>query len=163
MYYLSDANYQTDNPSHTNNPSLDSRHFCYKRISRPGLELGVRVSAFAFSQDYFCRPMFTLDALRVLYSRKKIITFRVVENRCLQCIESIFVNLPQFAKSCLKESLNRFFWHFSLHLFGYFGLSVESFCFCECLFHCSTFDGGAIETYGWKTASTGFTEVHSSP
>ena len=32
---------------------------------------------------------------------------------------------------------------------------MEPFCFCECLFHCSTFDGGAIETYGWKTASTG--------
>ena len=111
--------------------------------------------------------MFTLDALRALYSRKKKEknkkTFRVVENRCLQCVESIFVNLPQFAKSCLKERLNRFFWHFSLHLFGYFGLSVESFCFCECLFHRSTFDGGAIETHGWKTASTGFTEVHSSP
>ena len=51
MYYLSDANYQTDNPPHTNNPSLDS--FCYKGISRPGLELGVRVSTFAFSQRLF--------------------------------------------------------------------------------------------------------------
>ena len=50
------------------------------------------------------------------------ITFRVVENRYLQCVESIFVNLPQFAKSGLKESLNRFFWYFSLQLFGYFGL-----------------------------------------
>ena len=55
-------------------------------------------------------------------------TFRVVENRCLQCVESIFVNLPQFAKSGLKESLNRFFWYFSLHLFGYFGL-VSSLLF----------------------------------
>ena len=36
-------------------------------------------------------------------------TFRVVENRCLQYAESIFVNLPQFAKFGLKESLNRFF------------------------------------------------------
>ena len=95
--------------------------------------------------------MFTLDALRALYSRKK--TFRVVENRCLHCVESIFVNLPQFAKSGLKESLNRFFWYFSLHLFGYFGL-IWAFCFCESLFHC-TFNGGAIETYCWKTASTG--------
>ena len=70
--------------------------------------------------------MFTLDALRALYSRKK--TFRVVENRCLQYAESTFVNLPQFAKFGLKESLNRFFWYFSLHLFGYFGL-ISSFLF----------------------------------
>ena len=103
--------------------------------------------------------MFTLDALRALYSRQK--TFRVVENCCLHCVESIFVNLPQFAKSGLKESLNRFFWYFSLHLFGYFGL-IWAFCFCESLFHC-TFNGVAIETYGWKTASTGVAEVHSSP
>ena len=87
--------------------------------------------------------MFTLDALDALYSRKT--TFRVVENRCLEFVESIFVNLPQFAKSGLKESLNRFFWYFSLHLFGYFGLVSSLFCFCECLLHC-TFDGGAIET-----------------
>ena len=72
--------------------------------------------------------MFTLDALRTLYSRKKKKkTFRVVENRCLHCVESIFVNLPQFAKSGLKESLNRFFWYFSLHLFGYFGLVSSLF------------------------------------
>ena len=88
--------------------------------------------------------MFTLDAWRALYSRKT--TFRVVENRCLQFVESIFVNLPQFAKSGLKESLNRFFWYFSLHLFGYFGLVSSLFCFYECSLHCSTFDGGAIET-----------------
>ena len=69
--------------------------------------------------------MFTLDALRALYSRKK--TFRAVEDRCLQCVGSIFVNLPQFAKSGLKESLNRFFWYFSLHLFGYFGLVSSLF------------------------------------
>ena len=49
-------------------------------------------------------------------------TFHVLENRCLHCVESIFVNLPQFVKSGLKESLNRLFWYFSLHLFGYFGL-----------------------------------------
>ena len=54
-------------------------------------------------------------------------TFRVVENHCPQCVESIFVNLPQFAKSGLKESLNRFFWYFSLHLFGYFGLVSSLF------------------------------------
>ena len=39
----------------------------------------------------------------------------------------MFVNLPQFAKSGLKESLNRFFWYFSLHLFGYFGLVSSLF------------------------------------
>jgi len=54
-------------------------------------------------------------------------TFCLVENHCLQCVESIFVNLPQFAKSGLKESLNRFFWYFSLQLFGYFGLVSSLF------------------------------------
>ena len=47
--------------------------------------------------------------------------------------------------------------------FWIFWSGVEPFCFCECLNHCSTFDGGAIETYGWKAASTGVAEVHSSP
>ena len=61
----------------------------------------------------------------VLQKKKK--TFHVVENHCLQCVESIFVNLPQFAKSGVKESLNRFFWNFSLHLFGYFGLVSSLF------------------------------------
>ena len=68
--------------------------------------------------------MFTLAALCLVLQRK---TFRIGENRCLQCVESIFVNLPQFAKSGLKESLNRFFWYFSLHLFGYFGLVSSLF------------------------------------
>ena len=63
--------------------------------------------------------------------QKKI--FRLVENHCLQCVESIFVNLPQSVKSGVKESLNRFFWYFSLHLFGYFGL-VSSRFVSECLF-----------------------------
>ena len=54
-------------------------------------------------------------------------TFRVVENRCLQCEESILVNLLQFAKIGLKESLNRCFWYFSLHLSGYFGLVSSLF------------------------------------
>ena len=61
----------------------------------------------------------------VLQKKKK--RFHVVENRCLQCVESIFVNLPQFAKSGVKENLNRFFWNFSLHLFGYFGLVSSLF------------------------------------
>ena len=70
--------------------------------------------------------MFTLGWIaRPVFQKKK--TFRVVENHCLQFVESIFVNLPQFAKSGLKESLNRFFWHFSLHLFGYFGLVSSLF------------------------------------
>ena len=86
-------------------------------------------------------------------------TFRLVENHCLQFVESIFVNLPQSVKSGVKESLNRFSWYFSLHLFGYFGLVSSRFVF-ECLFHCRTFDGGAIKTYGWKTASTGVAEIH---
>ena len=54
-------------------------------------------------------------------------TFRVVENRCLHCVGLIFVNLLQFAKPGLKESLNRFFWYVSLHLFGYFGLVSSLF------------------------------------
>ena len=89
--------------------------------------------------------------------QKKI--FRLVENHCLQCVESIFVNLPQSVKSGVKESLNRFFWYFSLHPFGYFGLVSSRFVF-ECLFHCRTFDGGAIKTYGWKTALTGVAKIH---
>ena len=48
-------------------------------------------------------------------------TFCVVENRCPQCVESIFVNLPQFVKSGVKESLNRFSW--------YFWSGIELFCF----------------------------------
>ena len=54
-------------------------------------------------------------------------TFCVVGNRCLQCVESIFGNLPQFAKPGVKESLNRFSWYFCLHLFGYFGLVSSLF------------------------------------
>ena len=49
-------------------------------------------------------------------------TFRVVENHCLQCVESIFVNLPQFVKSGLKlRKSKQVFLVFSLDLFGYFG------------------------------------------
>ena len=54
-------------------------------------------------------------------------TFRIVENRCLQCVESILVNLPQFTKFGFKKSLNRCFWYFSLHLSGYFGLVSRLF------------------------------------
>ena len=43
----------------------------------------------------------------VLLTKKK--TFRVVENRCPHCVKSIFLNLPQLAKSGLKEGLNRLF------------------------------------------------------
>ena len=67
---------------------------------------------------------------RPVLQKKK--TFRVVENHCLQWVmylESIFVNLPQFAKSGLKESLNRLFGYFSLHLFGYFGLVSSLFVY----------------------------------
>ena len=59
-------------------------------------------------------------------------TFRLVENHCLQCVESIFVNLPQSVKSGVKESLNRFSWYFSLHLFGYFGVVSSRFVFGVC-------------------------------
>ena len=75
--------------------------------------------------------MFTLGALRALYSRPEK-TFHVVENRCLQCVESIIVNLPQFAKSGWKESLNMqvlLVLIFSLHLFRYFALVSSLFVF----------------------------------
>ena len=105
--------------------------------------------------------MFTLDAPRALYSRKK--TFRVVENRCLQRVESIFVNVTQFAKSGLKESLNRFFWYFSLHLFGYFGLVSSLFlsvsvCFTALL----SMAAPSKRTVGIPRRR-GVAEVHSSP
>ena len=60
-YYLSDAKYQTDNPSHTNNPSLvRKRPFLLQwMMSRLGLELGVCVSAFAFSQRLFSNWLLT--------------------------------------------------------------------------------------------------------
>ena len=54
-------------------------------------------------------------------------TFSVVENRCLQCVESILLNLLQFVKFGFKKSLNRCFWYFSLHLSGYFGLVSSLF------------------------------------
>ena len=44
-YYLSDANHQTDNPSHTNNRCLVWKWPFLLRMSRLGLELGARVSA----------------------------------------------------------------------------------------------------------------------
>ena len=46
-----------------------------------------------------------------------------------------------------------FFTSFSIFCSGF-----KPFCFCECLLHCSAFDGGAIEMYGWKTASTGLSK-----
>ena len=55
---------------------------------------------------------------RLVLQRK---TFCVVENCCLQCVESIFVTLPQLAKSGF------FFWYFSLYVFGYFGLLSSLF------------------------------------
>ena len=46
-YFLSDPNHQTDNLPHMNNPSLVwKRPFLFQWMSRPGLELGVCVSAF---------------------------------------------------------------------------------------------------------------------
>ena len=53
-YYLSDANHQTDDPSHTNNPSLvRKRPFLCNECRAPALSWAVRVSSFAFSQDFF--------------------------------------------------------------------------------------------------------------
>ena len=73
------------------------------------------------------------------------------------------VNLPQFAKSVLKESLKQVLLIFFFTSFWVFWSGIEPFCLYECLLHCSTSDGGAIETYGWKTALTGVAEVYSSP
>ena len=67
---------------------------------------------------------------RPVLQKKK--TFRVVENHCLQCVESIFVNLPQFAKSGLKlrKSKQVFFCIFFTS-FWIFWSGIEPFCFCE--------------------------------
>ena len=77
-------------------------------------------------------------------------TFGVVENRCLQCVQSIFVNLSQFAKYGLKESLNRFFSYFSLHPFGYFGLVSSLFVSVSVCFTAALSMAAPGETYGWK-------------
>ena len=37
---------------------------------------------------------------------------------------------------------------FSFTSFWIFWNGIEPFCFCEFLFHCSTFDGGSIKTVG---------------
>ena len=54
-YYLSDTNYQTVNPSHTNDPSLVwKRPFLLQWMLLLGLEMGrVRVSLLLFLKDYF--------------------------------------------------------------------------------------------------------------
>ena len=62
-------------------------------------------------------------------------TFRIVEDRCLQYVESIFINLPHFVKSGVRKSKQVLLVFFSLHLLGYFGL-VSSRLVSECLFHC---------------------------
>ena len=109
----------------------------------------------------FKRPMFTLDALRALHSKKK--TLCVVENRCLQCVGSIFVNLPQFAKSGLKESLNRFFWYFSLHLFGYFGLVSSLFLSVSVCFTAVLSMAAPSKRTVERPRRRAVAEVHSSP
>ena len=48
-------------------------------------------------------------------------TFRIVEDRCLQYVESIFINLPHFVKSGVKESLKG-----SLGIFLYILLDIWS-------------------------------------
>ena len=61
-YYLSDANYQTDNPSHTNNPSLVWKRDSISVVNECralGLEMGVRSSAFAFSERLFLNWLLT--------------------------------------------------------------------------------------------------------
>ena len=75
------------------------------------------------------------------------------ENRCLQCVESIFVNLPQFAKSGLKESLNRLFGIFLYISFWIFWSGTEPFCFCEYF----------VSLQYFRRASTGVAEVQSPP
>ena len=63
-YYLSDVNYQTDNPSHMNNPSLvwkrPLKFSVIMNVPRfPCNELGVHMSAFAFSQRLFLNCLLT--------------------------------------------------------------------------------------------------------
>ena len=66
-------------------------------------------------------------------------TFRVVENRCLQCVESILVNHPLIAKFGLKESLKQvllvfFFTSFWIFWSSYRAFFVSvSFCFTAIL------------------------------
>ena len=68
-YCLSDANHQADNPSHTNNPSLVwKRPFLLQRMSHPDLELGVCVSAFAFSQGLFWNWLLTFLCVKYIRS-----------------------------------------------------------------------------------------------
>ena len=67
---------------------------------------------------------------RPVLQKKK--TFRVVENHCLQCVESIFVNLPQFAKSGLKlRKSKQVFFGIFFTSFWIFWSGIEPFCFCE--------------------------------
>ena len=54
-YYLPDGNHQTDNPSHTNNPSLvcENGHFCYNECRAPALGWAFACPLLLFHKDYF--------------------------------------------------------------------------------------------------------------
>ena len=66
-YHLSDAKHQTDNPSHTNNASLVwKRPLVLKWMSRSGLKLGVRASAFSFSQRLFLNWLLTFLRVKII-------------------------------------------------------------------------------------------------
>ena len=52
-YYLSDANHQTDNSSHTNNPSSENGLFCYNECRAPALSWAFACPLLLFHKDYF--------------------------------------------------------------------------------------------------------------
>ena len=52
-YYLSDANHQTDNSSHTNNPSSENGHFCYNECRAPALSWAFACLLLLFHKDHF--------------------------------------------------------------------------------------------------------------
>ena len=52
-YYLSDVNHQTDNSSHTNNPSSGNDHICYNECRAPALSWAFACPLLLFHKDYF--------------------------------------------------------------------------------------------------------------
>jgi len=52
-YYLPDANHQTDNSSHTNNPSNENGHFCYNKCHAPALSWAFACPLLLFTKIIF--------------------------------------------------------------------------------------------------------------
>ena len=49
--YLSDANHQTNNSSHTNNPSSENGHICYNECRAPALSWAFACLLLIFHKD----------------------------------------------------------------------------------------------------------------